>query len=77
MQLSPEQQERSAERNILSTMVQEGLGADGPAGRGAQLDEPERKRVAASVDALGISRAIPAAATDTMPSQTKRWVKWP
>ena len=63
MQLSPEQQERSMERNILSTMVQEGLGADGPVGRGAQLDEPERKRVAASVDALGISRAIPAAAT--------------
>ena len=28
MQLSPEQQERSAERNILSTMVQEDQVAD-------------------------------------------------
>ena len=63
MQLSPKQPERSAERNILSTMAQKGLGADEPVGRGAQLDEPERKRVAASVDALGLSRAIPAAAT--------------
>ena len=42
MQLSPEQQERSIERNILSTMAQEGLVADEPVGRGAQLDEPER-----------------------------------
>ena len=63
MQLSPEQQERSMERNILSTMVQEGLGADEPVGRGTQLDEPERRRVAASVDASGISSAIPASAT--------------
>ena len=63
MQLSPEQQARSTEQTILSTMVQKALRAAGPAGHGTQLDEPERKRVAASADAVGLSKAIPASGT--------------
>ena len=57
MQLSPEQQERSMERNILSRLVGEDQLAYVLADRKARLDQPEDERVTGNVGTQGITRA--------------------
>ena len=57
MQLSPEQHESSAERNILSRLVEEDQLAYVLADRKARLDQPEDERVTANIGTQGITRA--------------------
>ena len=59
MQLSPEQHERSAERNILSRLVGEDQLAYVLADREAPLDQPEDEGITANIGAQGITRACP------------------
>ena len=57
MQLSPEQQERSMERNILSRLVGEDQLAYVLAERESPLDKPEGESVTLNIDGEGIARA--------------------
>ena len=63
MQLSPEQQERSMERNILSRLVGEDQLAYVLAERESPLEKSEGESVTLNIDGEGIARACPFPAT--------------